>query len=116
MDYEIWINDLAQMKAKKLLKVGKVENSGYVTVDLDYPVSLRLSKFTLFVKMTTKDVAHVTIENTATNISTAAGSKSTKPGSADAVAFVSRDGSHWVDLAEKVLDANLCVRAWTIPK
>jgi hypothetical protein len=118
MSYEIWINDLGQMNAKKLLKTGKVDNAGYVTVDLDYPLSLRMSKFTLFVKMTTKEIAHMPIEKTSSNVSKTAGSKAgtQASGSAENLSYVSRDGSHWIDLAEKVLDANLCVRAWTIAK
>jgi hypothetical protein len=103
MAYEIWINDLGQMKAKKQLKVGKADNAGYITVDLNYPLTLRRTKFTIFVKMTTANVAHVPIEKAASKESAAGGGQS----------YISRDGNHWIDLAEKVLDANLCVRAWT---
>jgi hypothetical protein len=106
VSYEIWINDLGKMNVKKLLKTGKAENAGYVTVDLDYPLVLRNSKFSVLVKMTSENVTHVPVEK---RIEGAIDSVEAKLGAS----FISKDGSNWIDIAEKMVDANLCVRAWT---
>ncbi|MDR1642877.1 MAG: lectin like domain-containing protein [Clostridiales bacterium] len=102
VSYEIWVSDQGKFSVRKLLKTGKADAAGYTTVDLDYPLTLRSNKVTILVKMTSDGVIHIPVEK---GIATAESGQS----------YASSDGRTWIDVVENIIDANLCVRAWTTP-
>ncbi|MDR2750943.1 MAG: lectin like domain-containing protein, partial [Clostridiales bacterium] len=105
--YEIWVSLTGNYNEKRLAKTGKIANAGYVTVDLDKPMDITGDKFSVMVRFKTSGVVNLSLEK---NVPGYLENATAKKGET----FASRDGFTWLDVAEKMKDASLCVRAWTV--
>jgi C1A family cysteine protease len=106
ISYEIWYSPTGNFGDKQKLKSGMAKNPGYLTVKLDNPVDITGAAFTVMVKFTASNVVNLSLQkNLPGYLENATAS--------EGMTFASRDGSQWSDVAGKMKDAALCVRAWT---
>jgi hypothetical protein len=105
--YEVWFSPTGSFGDKRLAKTGKVANAGYVTVDFDKPMDINGDDFTVMVRFRSSSVVNLSLQkNVPGYLENATASKGES--------FASRDGLQWLDVADKMKDASLCVRAWTV--
>ena len=109
INYEIWFSPTDKFEDRIKLQAGSLTESGYFTIDLDSPIELDNSEFTIFVKFISVSDAPPQIplqKNIVNYIDNSV--------SAPNRGFVSSNGDKWRDVYEMGNDRNVCVRAFTV--
>lgn len=109
--YEIYaVNNFAGEESfadRKLLKSGKIQNSGYFTIELEEPVELQVGeRFAVVVKLVTPGAKNPAVVEMKKDVYTETVTLEGKEG------YLSCDGENWENTEEK-FQTNVCLKAYT---
>ncbi|MGI6070700.1 MAG: lectin like domain-containing protein [Blautia sp.] len=86
---------------------GTMEYAGYHTVELETPVLLEAgSRFAVVVKLSGKERIHAYYESPMMGLSS-------KARASVGETFISKDGSKWTDMQDRIENTNACIKAFT---